>query len=258
MNLLLISLFFINFNFTVFMKPIVIIILMLYSATNYSQVVKQDSLFYKDVYGIRLGFDISNPIQTLFNNKRKSIELVADYRLSKKYFLAAEIGFLDNTINENYYDLQTKGQYIKLGANYNLYKNFLDMENEVYLGLRYGFSFFNHKVSKITINSDIILPENHLNNTLSFTDLNAHWGELIIGMKVAVYENVFLGVSAGFKRLITDKEPDNFKNIYMPGFNRVYLNNGGFTFNYTIMYRLPLYKKNKIDKIEDVKSIEKK
>jgi len=29
----------------------------------------------------------------------------------------------------------------------------------------------------------------------------------------------------------------------VPGFDRIFLNNGGVGFNYTISYRLPLYKK---------------
>ena len=46
--------------------------------------------------------------------------------------------------------------------------------------------------------------------------------------------------------MINNKHPENFQNFVVPGFDRVYLNNGGFGFNYTVSYRLPLYKKNKI------------
>ena len=36
------------------------------------------------------------------------------------------------------------------------------------------------------------------------------------------------------------KEPDNFKTLYAPGFNRIFESGTGFGFNYTISYSLLL------------------
>ena len=46
------------------------------------------------------------------------------------------------------------------------------------------------------------------------------------------------------KKMISTKEPSNFKNLYAPGFNRIYLNNMGIGFNYTISYLIPIIRKN--------------
>lgn len=43
--------------------------------------------------------------------------------------------------------------------------------------------------------------------------------------------------------MISTKEPDGFKNLFVPGFNRVFLNDSGFGFNYTISYLIPIYKR---------------
>jgi len=43
--------------------------------------------------------------------------------------------------------------------------------------------------------------------------------------------------------LISSKELDNFDNLFIPGFNKVFLNNNGFSFNYTISYLIPIYRK---------------
>ena len=43
--------------------------------------------------------------------------------------------------------------------------------------------------------------------------------------------------------MISIKDPVNFKTHYAPGFNRVYLSNTGFGFNYTISYLIPFRKK---------------
>jgi len=222
-----------------------LLILLIFSLSLLSQEVKKDSVTYKDVYGIRIGIDLSNPARSFFDNNRKSLELIADYRINKKIYAAIELGFLDKNTIEDYIDFSTNGQYFKIGANYNLYENWLDMDNEVFIGLRYGFSTFKQTLNSYTIYSDVVLPGVSNNNfNKEYKGLNANWGELVFGIKVETLKNVFLGASFSFKKIISTKEPDNFKNLYIPGFNRVFLNNGGIGFNYTISYRLPLYKKN--------------
>jgi len=229
----------------------ILFLLLLFLLVGYSQEVKKDSLIYKDVYGFRIGIDVSNPTRTLFDSNRKSLELIADYRINKKIYAAVELGFLDKTTNEDYINFTTNGQYIKVGANYNLYENWLDMDNEVFVGLRYGFSTFKQTLNSYTVYSDVALPSSQNNTPKEFSGLTANWGELVFGMKVETFKNVFLGASFSFKKMISTTEPENFKNLYVPGFDRVFLNNGGFGFNYTIAYRLPLYKKNKAVAEED-------
>lgn len=219
--------------------------------------VKKDSLVQKDVYGLRIGLDLSNPIRSIIDSDRKSIEIVADYRINKKWYAATEIGYLDNYKEEDNFDFSTKGQYIKLGGNYNTYNNWLNMDNEIYIGARYGFSTFSQTIENYTIFTDNAVPETVNNITQEFTGLNAHWMEFVIGLKAEVFENIYLGFSLSGKKMIATKEPENFKNLYAPGFNRVFLNDAGFGFNYTISYRIPFYKvKRKREKKE--KGTEKK
>lgn len=238
-------------------KEIITITVLFIGLTLFSQESKKDSVFIKDIYGIRLGIDLSNPIRTAINSDRKSMELIADYRINTNIYAAIELGFLDKITHEDYINFNTKGEYVKIGANYNLYENWLDMENEVFIGLRYGFGTFKQTLNSYNIYSDGSLPSYQNNNKQTFSNLTANWGELVFGMKVETFNNVFLGASFSFKKIITSKEPSNFKNLYIPGFDRVYLNNGGFGFNYTISYRLPLYKKGK-KIIEEVNTEESK
>lgn len=218
-----------------------------------TQELVKDSIVIKDIYGFRVGVDISNPIRTLFDDTRKSVELLGDYRLTKNIYIAAELGFLDENTIEDHLNFTTTGEYIKVGGNYNLYQNWLDMDNETYVGLRYGYSTFKQTLNNYSVYSDSHLPEYQNLEPTEYKNLNAHWGELVFGMKVETLKNIFLGASFSFKKLIATKEPDNFKNLIVPGFDRVFLNNGGFGFNYTISYRLPIYSKDKntIDSDED-------
>ena len=55
-----------------------------------------------------------------------------------------------------------------------------------------------------------------------------------------------MGLNVQFKGLITEKEPDNFENVYIPGFNRTFDSGGfGVGFGYNISYLIPIYKKDK-------------
>ena len=76
-------------------------------------------------------------------------------------------------------------------------------------------------------------------------DLNAHWIEFLFGMKVETLNNLYLGAQFSIKKMLSTKEPENFKNLYVPGFNRVFLNDLGVGFNYSVSYNIPIINKYK-------------
>ena len=117
------------------------------------------------------------------------------------------------------------------------------MDNEIFIGARYGFSTFSQELHQYTIDPSLILPEFNETENTKFSSLNAHWIEFQVGMKSEVMTNLFLGFSLSLKKMIATKEPTNFQNLTVPGFDRVYLNDVGFSFNYTISYRIPLFNK---------------
>lgn len=198
-----------------------------------------------DRYGIRIGADISRPARAIYDKDFKGIELVADYRLNKKVYAAAEVGTVDFRVDDNLLDFTTKGSYIKIGFDYNAYENWLDMENMIYTGVRYGFSSFSQNLNSYTIyDTSDYFPDVIVSPDKKFSGLSAHWVEVIGGLKAKLVNNLFLGVSVRLNILLTDKKPENFDNLYIPGFNRTYDGNFGVGFNYTLSYFIPLYKKH--------------
>lgn len=208
-----------------------------------AQEKEKDTTTYKNRYGLRVGIDLFRPAVSFFDDDLSSFEIVGDYRISERFFLATELGYANYKGNEDFYNYTTKGSYIKVGTDFNTYKNWLGMENLIYVGVRYAFSTFDQTVDNYTINADPFLPLETNNTPITYDGLTAQWAELVLGIKAEILHNVFLGFSFRAGKIISDKEPDNFKNLYIPGFNRVYLNNGGFSFNYTLSYLIPLYKK---------------
>jgi hypothetical protein len=200
-----------------------------------------------DRYGIRIGFDLIRPARSLFEDGFKGFEAVADYRLNKKMYAAAELGTVDYTVDDDQLNFTTKGSYFKVGFDYNVYDNWLDMENMIYIGLRYGFSTFSQNLNSYTIYDTTDYFENvTVYPDKEYSGLTAHWAEVVGGLKAEVYDNLFMGFSVRLNILLAETKPDNFDNLYIPGFNRTYEGSFGAGINYTVSYFIPLYKKQSL------------
>lgn len=226
-------------------RHILVFIISLFILNNVTAQQKKDTIPKRDKsFAIRIGVDISKPIRSFFEKDFKGIEITADANLYKNFFLATELGFDNKTTKEDYLNFTTNGSYIKMGVNYNAYKNWIGMNNQIFVGIRYGFSTFKQILNSYTPNAyGTILKPKKNNTKTTFNSLNAHWTELVLGMKVETFKNIFLGVQINLKKMIGSKEPYNFKNLYVPGFSRVFSNNIGTNFNYTISYLIPIKKK---------------
>lgn len=213
-------------------------------AVNAQQEQEQDTTKAKQVYGIRFGVDISKPIISLIDNDSKGFEVVADARVYKDFYAAIEFGYDNKTGTEDYLNFTTNGSYAKIGANYNAYDNWVGMTNEIFVGVRYGLSFFDQTLNSYTPNmyGTYFTPETVEANT-EYTGLSAQWAEFLLGMKVETFKNLYMGFSVSFKIITSKKDPENFQNLYIPGFYNVSLNNLGFGFNYTFSYLIPYTRK---------------
>jgi hypothetical protein len=210
--------------------------------------IGKDSLKIKEKYGLRVGGDLGKIIRSFIDDDYSGFEITADYRLKKRLYIAGEIGFEEKNTITDYLNITSTGSYIKGGIDYNMYQNWLDMDNMIYAGFRIGASTFSQNLNSFTVytTDQYWEPQFTSNDLKEFNGLTALWAELILGMKVELFNNLFLGLNLQLKVLGTDTEPDNFTNVYIPGFNKTFDSSGiGVGYGYTIAYRIPLYKKDK-------------
>ncbi|WP_299839188.1 DUF6048 family protein [uncultured Tenacibaculum sp.] len=210
----------------------------------------KDTVVYKTGYGLRLGIDLSKPGLSFIDKSYTGFEIVGDYRVSKNWYVAAEIGHEEEITFEDFTTSTSKGNYIRLGGNLNTYTNWLDMNNEVYVGGRYGFAIFEHTLNEFTPNTSTgntatpdFFPIQTITTPVSESGLTAHWIEFQLGIKVETFKNLFIGFHGSYKIGLSIDDQDNFKTLYAPGFNRVFESNTGFGFNYTISYLIPFVNK---------------
>ena len=206
--------------------------------------IEKDSTDYKTAYGLRIGADISKPILASFDGMYSGVELVADYRINKRFYIAAEVGFEEKTSVEDYSNSTSKGNYMRIGFNYNAYDNWLDMNNEVFTGVRYGLGIFDQTLNSYTPNvNSLYFPSEPINAANTDHGLTAHWTEFIVGIKVETFQNLFISTSISYKIVLAVEDPENFKTLFAPGFNRIFESGTGFGFNYTLSYLIPFTKK---------------
>jgi len=183
--------------------------------------------------------------RTVLDDDYTGFEINADYRYSKSLFIAGELGTEEKTTSTEFLNSTAKGSYFKAGIDYNMYKNWLNMENMIYSGFRVGASAFSQTINSYTIfNTNQDFLQNTITESIEYNGLTAIWAELIFGIKAEVLNNLYVGLNVQLKGRISETEPDNFENIYIPGFGSTYDSGSfGIGFGYNVSYLIPLYKK---------------
>lgn len=215
--------------------------------TSYAQETKNDTIVptKKQRYGLRTGLDLFKLTKSLTDDNYQGLEIVGDYRITKKVYFAAELGNENKTTDEPQLNFTTKGTYLKVGFDFNTYENWLNMENQIYVGFRYGTSLFSQNLNHYSIYNDtggFLGEHTQVNINKEFSGLSAHWAEMVGGVKAEVFKNLFVGFSFRINYLVAQSKPNGFDNLYIPGFHRTYDGNWGVGFNYSISYFIPLYK----------------
>ena len=210
-----------------------------------------DSLIEKDkllnINKIRFGFDLLKPIASSSEGDNLNYEIVGDLQLTENIYLAGEYGSIDKVIEDENINFNSAGSFIRVGLDYNLFKNWIGMDNSIYVGFRYGNSSFSNKI----LNYEVRNKDSYFSNlvedefeTIEYSNLSGNWIEILLGIKVETFKNVYLGLSLRLNKLLSDEKPNNFGNLFIPGFNKVTDENTfGSGFNYTLTYSIPLRKR---------------
>ncbi len=204
-----------------------------------------DTLPYTERYGLRVGVDLSKPLRTLLQEDYRGLEVMGDYRVYKDYYLAAELGNEKLPFEGDNLRVSSSGSYIKVGADYNAYENWAGMENMIFAGLRYGFATFSQTLEEYNIYAiNPYFPPATIDGPFESSGLTANWLELMIGLKVEILPNLYLGGNVQLKRMITQVSPSNMDNLVIPGYNRTNdASSFGVGYSYNISYLIPLYRR---------------
>lgn len=194
--------------------------------------------------GISVGVDLSRFVVPFVDSTRYSWEFSGDYEILKDLNLVGEFGSETANLKTSDYNYHSSGAFTRLGFDYNFMKHIdPNSKDKMFIGLRYGFTTFYHEASNITIPdktwgdlSGISIPRNWL---------AANWVEIAAGMRARLFNNFYLGWSARMRlKLGVSNDPSLYPYI-VPGYGKPW-SNTWIGFNYSLYYKIPLYKKKVI------------
>lgn len=231
------------------------------------------------VDGVRVGFDLSYPItDNLFSPFQNSIPIPNATPVAPSYKYryegTADVGFAQNRffavfdygfsrverdrkgLNYTGFSYNAQGSYFRLGADYNfMHRTFKD--EVMFVGFRYGIASFKHNFTyygaseawgyfppRLILSTATIVDDRFV-GTISEAGLSATWLEIVLGLKVNVWKQLFLGYTARFMLLSKVKGENQLIANDLPGFGstnkrvRVVL-------NYYISYRIAFKSKGKL------------
>ena len=205
---------------------------------------ENDTIYVKNKYGIRAGIDLSKQIRML-TEEYSGLSLYGDIKIKERLFIVAELGNDQKTIETENIKSKLSGSYIKTGFNYNLYNNLPGLNNEIYVGLRYSQSLFKNELIDYSIyNKDRFWNDQRIFEYKEFDNLKSSWIEFVVGFNSEIKNNLFMGLSLRLNRMLKQDIPENFTNLFIPGFNKVTENNNfGTGITYSIIYQIPIIKK---------------
>jgi len=205
---------------------------------------ESDTIYVKNKYGIRAGIDLSKQIRML-TEEYSGLSLYGDIKIKERLFIVAELGNDQKTIETENINSKLSGSYIKTGFNYNLYNNLPGLNNEIYVGLRYSQSLFKNELIDYSIyNKDRFWNDQRILEYKEFDNLKSSWIEFVLGFNSEIKNNLFMGLSLRLNRMLKQDIPENFTNLFIPGFNKVTENNNfGTGITYSVIYQIPIVKK---------------
>ncbi len=188
--------------------------------------------------GVRIEVDISPVIKTLMSGDETfSYEAALLVNLKHKYFPVIEMGYAgaDKTTT-NEIGFKTNGLFGRAGIDFNLMKSKKGNKTNNNLftaGVRLGFSNFKYDLTNVVITDDYwkeSLTKNYLGESTS-----KMWFEIVVGIRVEVVKNIFMGWSVRNKNLIGEDLIGTISPWYVPGFGKT--TGSAWTVNYAIGYK---------------------
>ena len=225
-----------SISFYIFKASLLLLTLVAVSLPLAGQDQDQDTL---RTFGPRIGLDLAKFLYYFTEPAEYGAEISADFEIYKNIYPVIELGYSNMSDTTDLFDYASSGTYARLGVDYNvLPMKDRSVHHSITVGARYGLSVFTQKTENMYIENgywgDMVLDSYE-------SRLRGHWFELVGGIKAEVLPNLFVGWMVRFKFLLNPDMDPNVTPALVPGYGNA-AKNRGFSFSYTISYKIPLLK----------------
>jgi len=190
--------------------------------------------------GVRIGTDVLSIVQNFTKDDFTEYNFSVDVDFYRYFFNVEygrlEQGFMSDRDNAMY---TVDGNYFRFGPEINFLKKDPE-QNALFFGFRYAFSNFSDELDFSIDNGFFGSADQSLQND----NLRASWLEMVTGLKVKMWKNIWFGYTARFKFGVTDFEENELIPHLIPGFGFAE-ETVAWDFNYWIAFRIPIQKESK-------------
>jgi hypothetical protein len=199
--------------------------------------LEPDSVRKFQYTGISVGADLISGAKTVFRDDLDWLNFFATVEFYR-YNFNVEYGTETRTMTNETDTYTTQGSYFRFGPDVNfLFKD--PDKSSLFLGARYSLNSFSDELQ-------YTLPNPFWGDQQAFLEnerLNADWFELVGGIRVKLFQKVWLGYTGRFKFAVDTFEDELLIPNYIPGYGRADLRST-WEFNYWIIFRLPYTREN--------------
>jgi len=191
-------------------------------------------------YGPRFGFDLARFAYLLTDPAEIGAEFSVDMEVHKNIYPVFELGYNSISLTRESYTYSANGTYGRIGLDYNLLPvKDRSIHHMIFLGTRYGITFFKHQAE------NIIIPNSYWGDQIiEFyeNNLTGHWLELTGGVKTEIAHNFFMGWNFRYKFLLSKGKDELMSAYLIPGYGKG-SSNRSLGISYSILYKIPILKK---------------
>lgn len=181
----------------------------------------------------RIGIDLTKIAASFLQNNYNVFEAQADVYYKKDLYFAAEFGYGNSKVSNQYLNYKSNNTFIRLGLDKTFFgRDFKGDFDNAFVGLRYGLAFINRGESTYAI-EDIIWG--NTNGIIPSESFLAHWLELTGGFRMELVKNIFVGWNARVKTFINPKKFELLPPSYVAGYGRGDKNTA-FSYNLYLLY----------------------
>lgn len=217
------------------------------------QIRKKDTIKvihkYPKLYSVTVGVNIWDPVMRAFGQKYGIADISAEMSFYNRFSALMELGLgcaNDTPDDGNYTYYTPMSFYGKLGASYNfLYNGNPDYKFNA--GILFAGTFFDYELRDVRVSSDYWGEEGTY--TMKGLSSRAFWGELVLGLKVKIVQNFFMGWNFRYRLMFGYKKNNNADVWYVPGFGERDRPLGA---SFSLYYNIPLTKKKIDSKAEEI------
>jgi len=192
------------------------------------------------VCGGALALDLFSPIQMLLSDYG-GFQIDFSLNIKKTFFPTFEIGYGICNHKDGYtlVKYKTSAPFFKIGLDYNILKD-KTQSNRMFVGCRYGFSNFKFNIS----GQEIVDPIWKYSEPFDYKNINTttHWVELLAGVRVKIWRNIYMGWSIRYKKHISSSSNTFAEPYYIPGYGST-TNSSSWGGSYSIIYDLKFSRK---------------